>query len=67
MEEKILKYKNKHKRCKYCKHLKFDMGRDTVPPFFMCLAKDKVIRDFLPDMTEVPRLFCQCYEVKEEN
>lgn len=67
MTEKVLKYRQKHKRCKYCKHLKFNMGRNTEAPFHVCDAKDKVISDCAPDMTNVPRLFCMCYEVKEGN
>ena len=67
MDEKVLKYRKKHKKCKYCKFIKFIVPHtNLVPSYHMCLAKDKIIQDTLPDMTNVLR-FCSCYEVNEEN
>lgn len=69
MDRKIKEYRQKHKKCKYCKYRKLDLsgGKLSIPPFYVCEVKDKIIRDMLPDMTRVPRLFCKWYEVKEDN
>ena len=66
MTKKVIRYRNKHKRCKYCKHLYLDCSgeRIGVSSFYKCLAKDKIIRYIFPDMTSVPRWFCQCYELE---
>ena len=65
IDEKVLNYRKKHKRCKYCKYLKLEVPRiDTVPAYYKCVAKDKIIRDMLPDMTNVLR-FCSCYTVNK--
>jgi len=65
MTEKVLKYRQKHKRCKYCKYLRIHSYRCSGSDYYCCEAKDKTINYLLPDMTTVPRWFCQCYEVKE--
>lgn len=69
MNEKVYKYRQKHKRCKYCNHLKYDNSgkRIGIPGFHVCKAKDKIIRDMIPDMRNVPRWICQCYEVEEDD
>lgn len=68
MDEKILKYRQMQKKCKYCKYLKYDSSGERIGvPELVCKAKDKIIRDWIPDMTNVPRWFCQCYEVKEDD
>lgn len=69
MDEKILKYRQIHKKCKYCKYLKYDSSSERigVPGFYVCKVKDKIIRGGIPDMTNIPRWFCQCYEVQEDD
>lgn len=66
MNEKVLHYRKKHPKCKYCKWLKY-VSTNFLPmaDFYTCKAKDKIIKDYLPDMREVPRWFCNCYEVDE--
>ncbi len=64
MSEKVLKYREKHKKCQYCKHLKIVVPQINVPSYQLCCAKGKIIRDYLPDMTSVRRI-CSCYEVDE--
>lgn len=66
MTKKVIKYREKHKRCKYCKHLYLDCSgeRVGVHAYYKCLAKDKIIHDILPDMTSFPRWFCECYELE---
>ena len=67
IDEKVLNYRRKHKKCKYCKYLKLEVPRiDTVPAYYKCVAKDKIIRDMYPDMRNVRRA-CACYEANEEN
>lgn len=66
IDEKVLKYRNKHKKCKYCKYLRLIVPCvDIVPAYYKCVAKDKIIQDTLPDMTNIRR-FCSCYEAKEK-
>ena len=65
MDEKVLKYRKRHKKCKYCKYLKFVLPRSYSVPYYKCIAKDKIINDVAPDMTNVLR-FCSCYDVNEE-
>ena len=66
MDSKVKKYRKKHPKCKFCKYLKHVIPHvSIVPSYYLCEAKDKIIKDFLPDMTEFPRL-CSCYELKDE-
>lgn len=62
MSEKVLRYREKHKKCQYCKHLKMVVPVIDVPSYQLCCAKEKIIRDCLPDMTSIRRI-CSCYEV----
>lgn len=66
MDEKVYQYRKKHKRCKYCKHLKHKGHFGIGVSYHLCEAKDKIIKDLMPDMRELPRLFCPCYEVDKE-
>lgn len=53
-------WRNKHRRCKYCRHLMhmslppFCVGRDT-----WCSAKMRIVND------EIPRIFCKLFHVKD--
>lgn len=67
MNEKVYKYRQKHKRCKYCKHLQLIIRKDTGGSYYHCDAKYHIISDCLPNMISVPRWFCGCYEVKEDD
>lgn len=43
MDEKVMKYRKKHRRCKYCLHKILNpsmMG--LTPEFYSCQAKDKI-------------------------
>ena len=65
MDEKVMEYRKKHKKCKYCKYLRLIVSNShSVPDYYKCIAKDKIIDDILIDMTNILR-FCSCYEVKE--
>ena len=66
MDEKVYQYRKKHKKCKYCKHLKYKGHFGIGVSYYLCEAKDKIIKDLIPDMRELPRLFCSCYEVDRE-
>ena len=66
MEEKVLAYRRKHPKCKYCKYLKYHSRFNLGVYYYKCEAKNKVIRDISPDMTCFPRWFCSCYEVDKE-
>lgn len=62
MDENILKYRQKHKRCKFCKYLTYDSRAERIcgTGFFKCKIKDKIIRNI-----DIKR-FCKYYIVKEE-
>lgn len=51
MTDKVLKYRQKHKRCKYCKYLKEKSLNGFY--FFHCIAKDK------PMIKLLLRSFCK--------
>ena len=59
MDENMIAYRQKHKRCKYCQYYR---ARTLPIPFSPeikeCLLKDKKI-----DYENIPR-FCKEYEVK---
>ena len=64
MTDKVYKYRKRHKKCKYCTHL-----RDTkinCGCVLWCEAKSKLIKTYLPDMTNFPRGCCTCYEQRTE-
>ena len=65
LDDKVLEYRKRHKKCKYCKHLKYISHFGIGVDYHLCKAKDKIIKDLMPDMRELPRLFCSCYEVKQ--
>lgn len=62
MDENILKYRQKHKKCKFCKYLTYDSRAERIcgAGFFKCKVKDKIIRSI-----DIKR-FCGYYIVKEE-
>lgn len=64
MNEKVRKYREKHKRCKYCTYLKPEYFGENS--WYICKAKEKIIKDLTPNMICVPRPFCKCYEVRDE-
>ena len=61
MDKKILKYRKKHKKCKYCKYYHIDGAIQLGISYDHCKAKDTIIYSI-----NIPRLFCPCYEVKED-
>lgn len=67
MDEKVMKWRSSplHRKCKYCKWLRYVAVATHIPSpdYYKCIAKDKVISDCLPDMTEVPRPFCRLFEL----
>lgn len=66
MEYNIFTYRQKHPKCKYCKYLRLRGSHNICGiDYYLCIAKDKIIQDNMPNMTQVPRLFCSLYEVDE--
>jgi len=57
----ILKYRSKHRKCKYCEHHRY-----LLPPSpnstgdSWCRAKLKCVND------EIPRPFCKVFKVEED-
>lgn len=68
MNDKVFDYRASHKKCKYCRWLTYVSPPAYLPTsgYYECLAKKKVIGSYLPDFTNMPRLFCKCYEVENE-
>jgi hypothetical protein len=61
MDYKILRYRLHHPKCKYCKYYHTD-GSPYLGIFYNhCQAKDIIIYSI-----NIPRLFCPCYGVKED-
>lgn len=60
MDENTIKYRQKHKRCRYCKYFRSRiLPIPFLPEIKECLLKDKKI-----DYENIPR-FCKEYEVKD--
>lgn len=62
IDNKIIQYRKKHKKCKFCKyyeHIVKEVGID-IYSYSVCNLKDKII-----NFEELPRL-CKYYELKEE-
>lgn len=61
MDEKIIKYRKSHKRCKWCIYNKYYSGlvRHMVG-YHNCELKDKII------YSDYKALFCRYYEVKKD-
>lgn len=62
MDKKILEYRKKHKKCKFCKYLKLEGGEAAYDYhyYWTCLLKDKIIL-----WIDIPR-FCKYYTVEED-
>ena len=63
MDNKIEKYRSKHKKCKWCKYYKWnskEVGIDLYC-YGKCKLKDKIIT-----FDSIPRL-CKYYELKESD
>ena len=59
MDKKIFKYRKRYKKCKYCKY--YTLGGSSWITYDKCIAKNKIIRNI-----NTLKLFCSCYEVKDE-
>lgn len=59
MDENIIAYRKKHKRCKYCKYYKVRI----LPLPFCPIIKECLLKDKWIDFENIPR-FCKEYEVK---
>lgn len=63
MDKNMLKYREKHKKCKWCKYYKINFYQDyyCTLVYGECILKDKII-----NYKSLPRL-CKYYKVKEKN
>ena len=59
MDENMIAYRQKHKRCKYCKYY----TARTLPIPFSPEIKEWLLKDKKIDYENIPR-FCKEYEVK---
>lgn len=52
-------WRQDHPKCKFCKYMKTVIPKidADLAPYDICQVKDKIVND------ELPRWFCQCYEV----
>ena len=69
MDEKVMKWRSSplHRKCIFCKWLTYYCGYVIgVSGYYKCIAKDKIISDCLPDLTEIPRPFCRLFELDME-
>lgn len=57
---KPTKWRKRHPRCRYCKHVhKIYAPISGEDPFYDCRAKDKLVNG------DIPRIFCGAFEPKE--
>ena len=63
MNEKIMKYRTKHKKFKWCKYYRYNSLAQChwITCYGECTLKDKII-----NFEDIPRI-CRYYEVKEKN
>ena len=71
MLEWILKYRNKHPRCRYC------LFNKLITPdywggqysYHKCILKDKILKDYLlcNFLNNVQGMFCKYFKAKEDN
>ena len=64
MQNKIISYRSKHPRCRYCKYSKYV----TIPvllwdscDYHECVLKDKIIKHWFYD--SIAGMFCKYFEV----
>lgn len=57
-DNKVLRYRKKHKRCKYCKYLRYVSSPTGDCSYFECDATGNIIH-----FIDMPRTFCSCYTV----
>lgn len=50
-------WRRDHPRCKFCKYIEYVVPEINLAPYCKCKVKDKIINE------ELPRPFCQCYDV----
>ena len=70
MNEKIKKWRNSrcHRRCQFCLYLRYVCGPFSGG-YYDCKAKSVIISNckMLIDCTNIPRPFCKCFILKEED
>ena len=67
MDEKVMKGRSSplHRKCKFCKWLTYHSVLG-ISGYYKCMVKDKTISDCLPDLTVIPRPFCNLFELDTE-
>lgn len=64
MDEKVVRYRKRHKRCKYCTHKTLRVPKCSgLPDYYVCEAKDKIMLDW--SVEHIPRIFCYCYQLSK--
>ena len=61
--ENLMKYRQTHPRCKYCKYKRYVNNTLCGTGFFKCELKDKVLFDTL--FWNIKGIFCKWYQAKE--
>lgn len=56
-EDRVTKWRRRHKRCAFCRHLEY-LSHPCGISGFKCRAKEKIVCEWLP------RQFCGLYEAK---
>ena len=60
----VNEWRRKHPKCKWCKHCEFvypfQQAYVSCPDYYDCNAKDKIVHP------NIPRIFCQLFELKED-
>lgn len=55
------RWREDHPKCKFCQYIELVIPKaDHTPSYWHCKIKDKIVNK------ELPRYFCECYEVDRE-
>lgn len=58
----VQQWRNRHRRCYFCKHCKYVMPPYGIAPdYYRCEAKCKIVNE------NIPRPFCRLFEQKKED
>lgn len=60
MDNKIIEYRNKHPRCRYCKYFKRRIT-PVLSDYCECVLKDKLVKEEY--LLDIRGIFCKWFEV----
>lgn len=61
--ENLIKYREKHPRCKYCKYKRYVNNTLCGVSYVECILKDRLLNDII--LWNLKGMFCRWYKPKE--